>query len=63
MSPEYRVDTEQQAVDLLESAYSHFFNALETVARLYPESLRPGYDLEIDQAVSQVWIKYDLPQL
>lgn len=62
MLPDVLLGTDQQAAESVDAAISHLFNLLEHVARFHPGAIRPGLDLELDQAVSHVWIKHDLPQ-
>ena len=60
--PDVRLNNDAEAAEALDAAFTHFFNLLEHVARFHPAAIRLGYDLEIDQATSHVWIQQDLPQ-
>lgn len=60
--PDYRIDNDTQAAESLDAAFGHFFDLLEHVARFHPAAIRPGFELEIDQETSRIWIDSDLPQ-
>ena len=58
---EVRLGNDAEAAESLDAALSQFVTLLDHVARFHPAAIRAGFDLEIDQAVSGVWIKNDLP--
>ena len=57
-----RLDTDEQAAEALDHAFGQFCDLLESVARHRPRAIRAGFDLEVDQALSSIWIRHDLPQ-
>jgi hypothetical protein len=61
--PDVRLNNDTEAAESLDAAFSHFVNFLEHVARFHPAAIRLGYDLEVDQAISHIWIKNDIPQV
>ncbi len=63
MSPEVRLNNDEQAAESIDAAIAHLFDLLDHVARFHPGAIRPGLDLEIDQALSGIWIKHELPQV
>ena len=61
--PDVRIRDDAHAAELLDAAFGHFCDLLEHSARFHRDAIRLGYDLELDQAISHVWIKHDLPQV
>lgn len=61
--PEVRIENDVQAAQLLDESLGRFVDLLEHVARFNPKAIRLGFDLEVDQAISDVWFRLDLPQL
>lgn len=52
-----------EAAASLDRAFAHFFDLYEHVAKFHPKAIRPGFDLEIDQATAHIVINYETLQL